>query len=54
MDYTALSKAVVDALTNIGGQITTNIGSVAPVALGIVGALMVISFGVRTFRSIAG
>lgn len=50
----AMGTAVVTALTSVGEQITSNMGSVAPIALGIVGALMVIKFGIRTFKSIAG
>lgn len=50
----AMGTAVVTALTGVASEITKNIGDIAPVALGIVGALMVIQFGIRTFRSIAG
>ena len=50
----AMGSAVVTAMTGVATEITKNMGEVAPVALGIVGALMVIKFGIRTFRSIAG
>ena len=50
----AMGTAVVTAMTSVATEITKNMGQVAPVALGIVGALMVIQFGIRTFRTIAG
>ena len=50
----AMGNAVVQALQGVASEITSNIGDIAPIALGIVGALMVINFGIRTFRSIAG
>lgn len=50
----AMGTAVVTALTEVAAEITANIGKIAPIALGIVGALMVINFGIRTFRSITG
>ncbi|MEG2938232.1 MAG: hypothetical protein RR812_07495 [Vagococcus sp.] len=53
MNLTAVSTAVTTALTSVGAEVTANIGKIAPIALGIVGALMVISFAVKTFRSIA-
>lgn len=48
------SEGVSSALTTIAGDITSTIGAVAPVAVGIVGVFMVWKFGMKFFKGLAG
>ncbi|MEG0156005.1 MAG: hypothetical protein RR678_11635 [Lachnospiraceae bacterium] len=46
--------ALTTALTSIAGEMTGTIASVAPIALAIVGGVMVITFGVAIFKKLTG
>ena len=46
----ALTTGLTEVATSMGGMITT----VLPVALGVVGAIMVVVFGVKFFKKITG
>ena len=49
---TAVQSALIDSLTDIGTGMNGTLVGVLPIALGIVGAVMVIVFGVRLFKKI--
>ena len=51
---TGVSDAVVSGLTTVAGEMSGMITSVLPVALGIVGAIMAVTFGIKFFRKITG
>ena len=47
------SEAVVSALETVATDITSTIGAIAPVALGIAGTFLVWRYGMRFFKSIS-
>lgn len=49
----SIQTALTTAFTSIAEDFGTTIGNVLPVALGITGMIMVISFGIRLFRRLA-
>lgn len=53
-DYTALTTAVVDGLNGVSTEMLGVIASITPIALVVVGAAMVVRFGVRVFKSVIG
>ena len=48
-----IQTALTTAFTQISSDFATTIGNVLPVALGITGMIMVISFGISLFRRLA-
>ena len=48
------SDALVSGLTPIGSDMSGMITKVLPSALGIVGAIMVITFGIKLFKKFTG
>lgn len=48
-----IQTALQTAFSSISSDFATTIGNVLPVALGITGMIMVISFGIRLFRRLA-
>ena len=48
-----IQTALQTAFQSISSDFATTIGNVLPVALGITGMIMVISFGIRLFRRLA-
>lgn len=46
------SEAVTGALTTIASDITGTIGSVAPIAMGIVGLFLAWRYGMKFFKSL--
>lgn len=48
-----IQSALQTAFGQISSDFATTIGNVLPVALGITGMIMVISFGIRLFRRLA-
>lgn len=54
----AESGGVTDALTtsftSIGADLTSMIGKVLPIALPIIGSVMVVTFGIKIFRKVTG
>ena len=51
---TSVKDAVISGLTTIGNDLTATVTGVLPIALGIVGAVMVIIFGVKIFKKLTG
>lgn len=49
-----VSQALTTALTTVASDMTGVITSVLPVALSVVGAVLVITFGIRIFKKITG
>ena len=47
------SSSVTNSLTTIATQITSTIGEVAPIGIGIAGLFLVWKFGMRFFKSVA-
>lgn len=47
------SSAVVSALQQTASEITSTLGSIAPVALGIAGTFLVWRYGMRFFKSLS-
>ena len=47
-------NALTTSLTSVGNDLTGVITDVLPIALGIVGAVMVIVFGVKIFKKLTG
>lgn len=48
-----IQTALTTAFSSIASDFATTISNVLPVALGITGMIMVISFGIRLFRRLA-
>lgn len=48
------SDALVAGFTQIGSDMSGMITKVLPIALGIVGAIMVIAFGIKLFKKFTG
>lgn len=46
--------ALTSALTTVGNDMTGVISDVLPIGLGIVGAVMVVVFGVKIFKKLTG
>lgn len=46
-------SSVSNSLTTIATQITSTIGDIAPIAIGIAGLFLVWKFGMRFFKSVA-
>lgn len=51
---TTVKDVVISALTTIAGDMTGIISGVLPIALGVVGAGMVVVFGVKFFKKLIG
>ncbi len=49
---TDASTAVVNGLTSAGSSMSSMIVSVVPIALGVVGTVVAVKFGIRFFKSI--
>ena len=47
------STAVVNGLTSAASTMSSMISSVVPIALGVVGTVIAVKFGIRLFKSIA-
>lgn len=50
----AVTTALTSGITTIAGEAMTAVGSVIPVALPIVGAIVVVSIGLRVFKKVTG
>lgn len=50
----SVSDALVSGLTQVGSDMSGMITKVLPIALGIVGAIMVITFGIKLFKKFTG
>lgn len=51
---TDMSKVVSDGLTTVASDMTGVISTIVPIALGIVGAVMVVTFGIKIFKRLTG
>lgn len=52
--YEALVTSLETAFSGIAGQLTSSVSVIAPVAITVVGAMMIVTFGVKAFKKIAG
>jgi len=50
----AVKTAMTESFTKIGTDIQGTITDVLPIALGILGAIMVITFGIKIFKKLTG
>lgn len=49
-----VNEALTTAFSSIASNLNTVIGDVVPVGLGIVGSVMVVTFGIKMFKKITG
>lgn len=49
----AVTKSLVDGITTFAGDAMGAIGSIVPVALPIMGAIVVVGIGIKVFRKFA-
>lgn len=49
-----MSEALVTGLTSVANDMTGVVTSILPVALPIIGAVLVVCFGIKIFKKIAG
>lgn len=49
-----VTEALTSGITSIATQSLTAVGSVIPVALPIVGAIVVVKIGLKVFKSVTG
>lgn len=50
---TTVTQSLVEGVSSIAGDATTAISSVIPVALPIMGIMVVVGLGIKTFKKIA-
>ena len=50
----AITTTMTNSFTEIGASIMSMIGKVLPIALPVIGAVMVIVFGVKIFKKVTG
>lgn len=48
----AIQTALTTAFSLVASNVTDTIGAVLPIALGVMGTVLAIKFGIRFFRSI--
>lgn len=53
MALTESSTAMVSAFTAIAGDVTTAIGGIAPVAIGVMGVMLIWRIGTKFFKQTA-
>lgn len=51
--YTELSSVIVSSLTEVASSMQGVIGDIAPLAIGVMGAYLVIKGGIRFFKGVA-
>lgn len=47
------SSALVEAVTAVAGQMTGALGDILPIALPVMGAILVVRYGMKVFKSFA-
>lgn len=52
--FTAVTNSLVTGITSIASGMTTAVAGVVPKALPIVGAVLVVSIGLKVFKKITG
>lgn len=50
----SIQTALTEAFTSVATNCNTAIANVLPIALGVVGAVMVITFGIKVFKKLTG
>lgn len=53
-DYSAITSAVTTGLSDVSSQAIAMIAAVLPAALVVLGAIVVISIGIRVFKRVSG
>lgn len=48
-----METAIVSSLTTVAEQVTNSFGEIAPVAMTVMGTVMVWKLGIRFFKSVA-
>lgn len=51
---TTINDAMSQGMTDMGDQMTGMITTALPIALGLVGAVLAITFGIRLFKKLTG
>ena len=54
MLLTAPAEALGTALTSAASEMTAMVGTIVPVAVPVVTAILVVTFGIKVFKKIAG
>lgn len=54
MEGSTLVEAMKTGFTGIAGDLTSALGEIVPIAIGVVGAVMVVTFGISMFKRISG
>ena len=49
-----IQAALTEAFTTVATNCNTTIATVLPIALGVVGAVMVVTFGIKVFKKLTG
>lgn len=49
-----VSSAMVTAMTSVSTQMLSGIAAIVPVAAPVLGALLIINVGIRSFRKVSG
>ena len=49
-----VTDALTTGITTIGSDVMSAVGSVIPVALPVMGAIVVVSIGIKVFKKVAG
>lgn len=51
---TEISTAIVDGVTGVAGNMTTLLGDLAPIVIGVVGACVLLTKGIGVFKTLVG
>lgn len=49
-----MANVVKEGISGVANDMTGVIGTIVPIALGIVGAVMVVTFGIKIFKRLTG
>lgn len=52
-DLSSVETALTTSFTSIGSSMTSLVGKILPIALPIMGALLLVGFGIKSFKKVA-
>lgn len=53
MDLSGITTGLTSGITDIGSSVLTSLGAVIPVAMPILGGVMVVTIGIKFFKKIS-
>lgn len=53
MDLSGITSGLTSGITDIGSAVLTSLGAVVPVAMPILGGVMVVTIGIKFFKKIS-